>query len=56
MKQQQIVRIPSLSKTLDTIQDTIELMGGEKGDGAKLALDAVRKAYGIPLAEKDQQK
>lgn len=54
-KQQTIVRISSLAKTLDTIQNTIELMSADKQEGAKIALDAVRKAYGIPLAGQDDK-
>jgi hypothetical protein len=45
------VRIPALSKTLDTIQNTMELFDGETRKGAIIALNAVRKEYKIPIIE-----
>lgn len=43
------VRIKALGKVLDTIQNTMELMGGKERDGARVALNAVRKEYGLPI-------
>lgn len=47
---QKIVRISSLARTLDIIQATLEAgLPPEQKKGAKWALDAVRREYGIPL-------
>jgi hypothetical protein len=43
------IRTTGLANTLDTIQKTLELLGGERKEGAILALNAVRARYGIPL-------
>lgn len=52
MKQSQVqVRVSSLAKTLNTIQKTLELLGGSQKEGAILALNAVRREYGIPIQE-----
>jgi hypothetical protein len=45
------VRIQALSKTLDTIQNTLELFNGDMRKGAIIALNAVRKEYKIPFDE-----
>jgi hypothetical protein len=47
---QKIVRISSLARTLDIIQATLEAgLPPEQKKGAKWALDAVRREYGIPI-------
>jgi len=46
---QKIVRISSLAKTLDTIQAALEAgMTKEQAKGARWALNAVRREFGIP--------
>jgi hypothetical protein len=51
-KMQKIVRISSLARTLDIIQATLEAgLPPEQQKGAKWALDAVRREYGIPVQE-----
>jgi len=46
---QQVVRITSLAKTLDTIQAALEAgMTAEQIKGARWALNAVRREFGIP--------
>ncbi len=46
-----IVRILALSKTLDSIQNTLELFEGDIKKGAIIALNAVRKEYKIPIVD-----
>ena len=53
---QKIVRISSLAKTLDTIQSALEAgMTKEQAKGARWALNAVRREFGIP-ADGDQME
>lgn len=40
---QQIVRISRLEKILKRIEEMAELMGGEKAEGAKVAIQVIRK-------------
>ena len=52
----QVVRITSLAKTLDTIQVALEAgMTAEQIKGARWALNAVRREFGIP-ADGDQME
>jgi len=47
---QKIVRVSSLAKVLDTIQSALEAgMTEEQAKGARWALNAVRREYGIPI-------
>lgn len=47
---QKFIRATALAKTLDTSQATLEAgLPPEQQKGAKWALDAVRREYGIPL-------
>lgn len=48
------IRTQSLSKTLDTIQNTLELVEGETKRGAIIALNAVRREYKIPIVLEEQ--
>jgi hypothetical protein len=51
---QKVVRVTSLAKTLDIIQATLEAgMTEEQKKGARWALNAVRREFGIP-ADGDQ--
>jgi len=51
MKKQPVtIRTSTLSDVLDTIQDIMEQVGGEKQRGAEIAINAVRKKFGIPLS------
>lgn len=44
------IRVAGLGDTLETIQSTIEMMEDKKmKQGAIIALNAVRKKYGLPL-------
>lgn len=45
------IRTQALSKTLDTIQNTLELFDGDTKRGAIIALNAVRKEYKIPIVD-----
>jgi hypothetical protein len=51
MKKQPVtIRTSTLSDVLDTIQDIMEQIGGEKQKGAEIALNAIRKKFGIPVS------
>lgn len=51
MKKQPVtIRTSTLSDVLDTIQDIMEQIGGERQRGAEIALNAVRKKFGIPIS------
>jgi hypothetical protein len=56
MTQQKIVRVTSLARVLDTIQNTLETgLTSEQKKGARWALNAVRREFGIP-ADGDQME
>ncbi len=48
-KQPTTIRTNTLADVLDTIQATMEQIGGEKRKGAEIALNAVRAKFGIPM-------
>ena len=49
---QKFIRVTALAKTLDTIQATLEAgLPPEQQKGARWALNAVRREYGIPVQE-----
>ena len=51
MKKQPVtIRTTTLSDVLDTVQDNMEQIGGEQKRGAEIALNAVRKKFGIPIS------
>jgi hypothetical protein len=52
---QKFIRVTALAKTLDIIQATLEAgLPPEQIKGAKWALDAVRREYGIPIKGEDE--
>jgi len=54
--QQKVVRVTSLARVLDTIQNTLETgLTPEQKKGARWALNAVRREFGIP-ADGDQME
>lgn len=54
---QKIVRVSSLAKVLDTIQSALEAgMTEEQAKGARWALDAVRREYGIPIKGEQERE
>lgn len=48
-KQPVTIRTSTLADVLDTIQATMEQIGGDKKKGAEMALNAVRAKFGIPM-------
>lgn len=48
-----MVRVTSLAKTMETIENTTSLLNDDQKMGALIALNALRKEYGIPLSPKE---
>jgi hypothetical protein len=50
MKKQPVtIRTSTLADVLETIQDMMEEVGGEQQKGAEIAINTIRKKFGIPI-------